>query len=206
MIISRDVLVNLKFNLELKGYKAVLCDTVAEAADYVDSMVDNKTIGIGGSVTVKEMGLYPRLKAHNEVFWHNEKPEDMTDEETRREACASEVYISSVNAISCGGDIVNIDYTGNRVAAISYGPREVILVVGRNKVAGTVDDAIYRARHVASPLNAKRLNRKTPCAVNGDRCYDCNSSERICCNMSVLWRKPAGNQITVILVNEDLGF
>ena len=126
--------------------------------------------------------------------------------ETRTAACRAEIYISSVNAISENGEIVNIDNTGNRVAAISYGPEKVYLVIGSNKVADTLESAIYRARNVASPMNAKRLNRKTPCAVKGDKCYDCNSPERICRNLSVLWTKPTGAIYEIILINESLGY
>ena len=120
--------------------------------------------------------------------------------------CRADIYISSVNGISENGEIVNIDNTGNRVAAISYGPKKVYLVVGKNKIAPTLEAAIYRARNIAGPLNAKRLKRKTPCALNADRCYDCNSPERICRNLSVLWDKPTGAEYEIILINEELGY
>ena len=140
------------------------------------------------------------------VYWHDEKPDYMTIMETRTAASRAEIYISSVNAISENGEIVNIDNTGNRVAAISYGPSKVYLLVGSNKVTKNLETAIYRARNIASPLNAKRLNRKTPCAINGDRCYDCNSPERICRNLSVLWTKPTGAEYEIILIQESLGY
>ena len=140
------------------------------------------------------------------VYWHDEKPDHMTIMETRTAASRAEIYISSVNAISENGEIVNIDNTGNRVAAISYGPSKVYLLVGSNKVTKNLETAIYRARNIASPLNAKRLNRKTPCAINGDRCYDCNSPERICRNLSVLWTKPTGAEYEFILIQESLGY
>ena len=126
--------------------------------------------------------------------------------ETRTAASQAEIYISSVNGISEQGEIVNIDGTGNRVAAISYGPSKVYLVVGANKVASDYESALFRARNVAAPLNAKRLNRKTPCAANADKCYDCTSPERICRNLSVLWTKPSGAEYEVILIKESLGY
>lgn len=196
----------LKQNLESKGYQVTVFDTKEEAANYIKSQIDNKTVGLGGSVTIHDMNLFELLSNHNKVYWHDKKPEEMTVMETRTAATRAEVYISSVNGISEAGEIVNIDNTGNRVAAISYGPEKVYLVIGSNKVALDLNKTIYRARNIASPLNAKRLNRKTPCAVKGDKCYDCNSPERICRNLSVLWTKPTGAEYEVVLIDEELGY
>lgn len=198
--------INLKQNLESKGYQVSVFENKEEAANYINGQIYQKSVGLGGSVTIHEMNLFEMLSSHNEVYWHDKKPEDMTVMETRTVASRAEIYISSVNAISEAGEIVNIDNTGNRVAAISYGPEKIYLLIGVNKVTSDLEGAIYRARNVASPLNAKRLNRKTPCAVNGDRCYDCNSPERICRNLSVLWTKPTGAEYEVILIKEELGF
>lgn len=193
-------------NLRKKGYDAVCFATKEEAADYINTQLDNTEIGIGGSQTVKEMGLFPMLSSHNTVYWHDQKPENLTVYETRQAAFRSPVYISSVNGISMQGDIINIDGTGNRVAAISFGPQDIYFVVGNNKIADDYDAAMYRARNVAAPLNAKRLNRKTPCAVNADRCYDCSSPERICRNFCIFREKPGGQNYHVILINESLGY
>ena len=155
---------------------------------------------------MRQMNLFAMLSEHNTVFWHDEKPADMTVMETRTAACRAQVYISSVNGISEKGEIVNIDNTGNRVAAISFGPEKVYLLIGINKIAPDFESALHRARNVAGPLNAQRLNRKTPCAVKADKCYDCSSPERICRNLSVLWEKPTGAEYEVILINEELGY
>lgn len=196
----------LKENLEQKGYQVHVFDTKEEAAEYLDNQIDSKTVGMGGSVTLHQLGIYEKLATHNTVYWHDEKPEHMTIAETRQAATRSEVYISSVNGISEEGEIVNIDYTGNRVAAIAFGPAEVYLALGENKVTPDLETALYRARNIAGPLNAKRLNRKTPCAVKADKCYDCKSPERICRNFSVLTDKPAGAKYVVLLVRETLGY
>lgn len=196
----------LKDNLEQKGYQVSVFDTKEAAAEYLDSQIHEKTVGFGGSVTLHQMNLFAMLSKHNTVYWHDEKPEEMSVMETRMAASRAEVYISSVNGISEQGEIVNIDNTGNRVAAISYGPSQIYLVIGANKVTPDYESALYRARNVAAPLNAKRLNRKTPCAVNGDKCYDCNCPERICRNLSVLWNKPTGAEYEVILIRESLGY
>ena len=196
----------LKQNLESKGYKVSVFDNKENAANYIDKQIDGKNVGLGGSVTIHDMNLFDLLSKHNEVYWHDRKPEDMTIMETRTAATRAEIYISSVNGISEDGEIVNIDNTGNRVAAISYGPQKIYLIIGFNKVAPNLEKAIYRARNIASPLNAKRLNRKTPCAVKGDKCYDCNSPERICRNLSVLWQKPTGAEYEIVLIDEELGY
>ena len=196
----------LKQNLESKGYQVSVFEKKEDAANYINGQVNQKSVGLGGSVTIHEMNLFDMLSSHNVVYWHDKKPDDMTVMETRTAASRAEVYISSVNAISEAGEIVNIDNTGNRVAAISYGPGKIYLVIGVNKVTSDLESAIYRARNVASPLNAKRLNRKTPCVVNGDKCYDCDSPERICRNLSVLWNKPTGAEYEVILIEKELGF
>lgn len=189
-----------------KGYTVRVFDNRESAAEYMDKAIDGRTVGIGGSVTVKEMGLFPLLRTHNTVYWHDEKPENMTVAETRAAASSAEVYISSVNGMSEDGQIINIDNTGNRVAAITWGPRQVYLVTGINKIAPSYEEALWRARNIASPLNAMRLKRNTPCAVKGDRCYDCKSPERICRHLQVLWTKPAGVNIEVVLIDEKLGY
>ena len=176
----------LKNNLENIGYKVSVFDTKEDAAKYMDSSINGKVVGFGGSVTLREMNLFKMLSTHNTVYWHDEKPENMTVMETRTAASQAEIYISSVNGISEQGEIINIDNTGNRVAAISYGPSKIYLVIGENKVAPDYESALFRARNIAAPLNAQRLKRKTPCAANADKCYDCKSPERICRNLSVL--------------------
>ena len=192
--------------LKKKGYAVSCFENKEAAAEYLNGQIDQKTVGFGGSVSIRQMGLYDLLSAHNTVYWHDKKPENMSIMETRTAAVRADIYISSVNGIAETGEIINIDNTGNRVAAVSYGPKKVYLIVGKNKIAPDYESALFRARNVASPLNAQRLNRKTPCAVNGDRCYDCNSPERICRNLSVLWEKPTGAEYEVILINEDLGY
>ena len=197
---------DLKKSLESKGYEVLTFETGTEAAEALDARIDGKTVGIGGSQTVHQLGLFGKLAGHNTVYWHDEVPEGMTPVQTRSAATRAQVYISSVNGISEHGEIVNIDNTGHRVAAISYGPEEVFLIAGKNKVAPDFEAALWRARNIAAPLNAKRLNRKTPCAVKADRCYDCKSPDRICRNLSVLWTKPAGAHYTVVLIDEELGY
>ncbi len=196
----------VKANLEEKGFKVTVCETAKEAAEYVDSQIDGKTVGIGGSMTVEEMGLYEKLAVHNDVRWHQRIPQGKTSMEVRLAANAAEIYISSVNGLAETGEIINIDGNCNRVAAIFYGHKKVYLIAGKNKLAPDYDSALWRARNIASPLNARRLNMKTPCAVNADKCYDYKSPDRICRGLSVLWSKPMTGEFEVVLVKEKLGY
>lgn len=196
----------IKQNLEQRGYRVSCFESAKEAADYMDRSIDKRSVGFGGSMTLEEMGLYERLSAHNDVRWHQRIPEGMTSMEVRTSANAADVYVSSVNGIAETGEIINIDGMCNRIAAILYGHERVYFVVGKNKIAENYDAALWRARNVAAPKNARRLNAKTPCAARADRCYDCSSAGRICRGLSVLWTKPMSGEFEVVLVNEELGY
>ncbi len=193
-------------NLKELGYEVSCFETAAEAVTYIDGQIDQKTVGMGGSVTLGELGLHEALEKHNTVYWHQGVTDAVKSNEIRAKANAAQIYFSSVNGLAETGEIINIDGACNRVASIFYGHEKVYLIVGKNKLAEDYDSALYRARNVAAPLNAKRLGRKTPCAVNADKCYNCNSPERICRGLSVLWRKPSGCAYEVILINENLGY
>ena len=189
----------LRKNLEDNGFATSWFETAEEAARYLDGKLDGKTIGIGGSMTAQQMGLDKLLPAHNTVYWHWLGG-------TAQDAAQAQVYISSVNGLAETGEIVNIDGTGNRVTGTIWGHEALYLLVGVNKIAPDYDKALWRARNIASPKNAQRLGRKTPCAEKGDRCYNCNSPERICRALTVLWKKPNGIPYAeVILINQELG-
>lgn len=193
-------------NLKDKGYTVTIFQTAVEAVKYLDTQIDHQIVGFGGSMTLEKIGLYETLQSHNTVFWHQRIPEGKTSKETRLAANNATIYISSVNGLAETGEIINIDGNCNRVASIFYGHEKVYLVIGKNKLAKDYDSALYRARNIASPLNAKRAGVKTPCAIKGDKCYDCKSPERICRGLSVLWGKPMTGEFEVILINEELGY
>ncbi|MEG2176358.1 MAG: lactate utilization protein [Oscillibacter sp.] len=182
-----------------RGFTAVIFDRGAEAAAYLDGKIDGKTVGFGGSMTLKTLGLYDRLSGHNQVAWHWEGG-------THAEAAAAQVYLSSANALAESGELINIDGAGNRVASTLFGHEKVYFVVGKNKIAPSYEEALWRARNIAAPQNAKRLGKNTPCAIKGDRCYDCKSPERICRALTVLWEPMMGMETEIVLINEDLGF
>lgn len=188
------------------GYTVSVFESAKDATEYLATSLSGKTVGIGGSMTVKEMGLFERLRENNDVAWHLYPDEDMTADETIAKANGAEIYISSVNALSENGEIINIDGRCNRISATLHGAKKAYLIIGKNKLAESFDTALYRARNVAAPKNAKRLNKKTPCAIKGDRCYNCNSPDRICRALTVFWTKPRGMDYEIILINEELGY
>ena len=194
----------VKQNLEARGFRVSVFATAAEAADYLDSAIDNTSVGFGGSVTLEQMGLYERLERHDRVNWHWRPTVDGAD--ARQAAMTAEHYITSVNGLAETGELINIDGTGNRVASTLYGHKKVWFVVGRNKLAPTYEEALWRARNIAAPKNAQRLKRKTPCAVKADRCYDCKNPERICRGLVVLWEAIGSMEMEVVLVDEALGY
>ena len=190
-------------NLEQRGFRVSTFATAAEAAAYLDGAIDGATVGFGGSITVQEMGLYEKLGTHNQVIWHWKG-----DPDAHTQAAQAQVYIASANGLAETGEIINIDGAGNRVASTLFGHQRVYFVIGRNKLAPTFEEALWRARNIAAPKNAQRLNKKTPCAVKGDRCYDCKSPERICRGLVVLWKPMMGMEESteIVLVDEDLGY
>jgi L-lactate utilization protein LutB len=187
-------------NLEKRGFAVAYFDKGAEAAEYLCGQLEGETVGFGGSKTAEALGLYEKLGEKNNVIWHWKEPG------ARGRYAEFTAYISSANAVSETGELVNIDGTGNRVSATIFGPKKVYFLCGVNKVAPDLASAIDRARNVASVKNAQRFNVKTPCVTTG-KCSDCSSPERICRVMSIHMCAPGGAERTeVILIGEDLGY
>lgn len=190
-------------NLQNRGFEVKCFDNKEGARDYLTEKLKGQTIGFGGSITLQEMGLFDALSANNSVWNHWVQDPN----EARKNAGAADVYITSANGVAETGELINIDGAGNRVSSTLYGKKEVYFVVGINKFEESFEKALWRARNIASPKNAQRLGRKTPCAKNGDKCYDCSSPERICKGLVVHW----GNMLSVgrtevIIVKEALGY
>lgn len=192
----------LKQNLLREGFLVSCFDTAQEACAYLNSAIDGVTVGFGGSQTVRDMGLYEQLSAHNQCYWHWDKVNNVIPPE----ATNAQVYITSLNGVSENGELINIDGGGNRVASSLYGHQKVYFIIGENKIAPDYDAALWRARNIAAPLNAKRLEKHTPCVQTG-RCMNCTSPERICRALVVLWEKPVLTQdMEVVIVRQSLGF
>ena len=117
----------------------------------------------------------------------------------------TDVFLTSVNAASESGELVNIDGSGNRTAGTLFGHKKVYFVLGENKIVPTLEDAIWRAKNIAAPKNAERLKLKTPCAQKGDKCYDCNSSDRICNGLVIHYKKMDDCEMEVVIIKEPLG-
>lgn len=193
-------------NLKRRHFDAYYCQTAAEAKELTLALIpSNDTVAWGGSVTLEQLGILDAVKKTNPVIDRDtaETVEERT--ELMRKALLSDTFLMSSNAISEDGQLFNIDGNGNRVAALVYGPKNVIVVAGMNKVAKTAEDAKSRARSIAAPFNAQRFNLSTPCSVSGS-CANCLSLSSICASMlCTRISRPAG-KIKVILVGENLGF
>lgn len=192
-------------NLEKQGYIVSYYDTAAQARDALTAAIKGKTVGFGGSCTLRDMGLYEALSEENTVFWHwKQQPIN----EARAKANAAEVYLTSLNGVAETGELINIDGDGNRLAATTFGDKKVYFVIGINKIAPDLASAMHRARNIAAPLNARRLNKETPCAMGDEiKCHDCRSPNRICKGATILTRKLGGvTEMEVVIVGEELGY
>ena len=194
----------LREQLEKNGFQVSVFATAREAADYLNREIDGTTVGCGGSMTLREMGLYDSLAAHNTLYYHGISDDPKG---AMQKAMTADVYLLSANAIAeSTGEILSIDGTGNRVSSTLFGHRKVYFVAGKNKVSEDFDKALWRLRNVVAPKNAQRLGRKTPCAVKGDKCYNCSSPERICRGLVVHYKKMNSMDMEVVLVDQELGY
>lgn len=190
---------------EAKGYTVSCFKTKEEAADYLDSQIDGRLVGFGDSETLNALELFRRLSTHNEVWDPQNRPEGMTFNQVAKKCLTTDIFFTSVNAMTETGELVNIDSTGNRVAGSLFGHDKVYFVAGTNKIVATVDDAVWRARNVAAPPNCARHGFSTPCAAKGDRCYDCKSPDRICRALTVYYMKMKYADMEIVLIEEPLG-
>lgn len=190
--------------LEKNGYKVLCFETSEEAADYIDNNVSGVTVGFGDSATLVSMNIAERLSKHNFVV-DPSSCSSLEFNEVAKKTLLTDVFLTSVNGVAETGELVNIDGTGNRVAGSLFGHEKVFFVFGTNKIEPTLEKAIWRARNIAAPKNAKRLGYKTPCAVKGDRCYDCSSPDRICNTLNIYLKKMKGVEAEIIIIDESLG-
>ena len=194
-------------SLERRNMETFYCPTAKEAVEKVSELIaDGSSVTWGGSMTIRDMGIPKALKDRGtlQVLDRDEVTDRKEVVKIYERAFTADVYLSSANAISEDGVIVNIDGNGNRVAAITWGPKKVIFIIGLNKVAQTVEAALSRVRGTASPINAARFDIKTPCQTDG-LCHNCNSSDSICNYVHFLRNSPKGRHI-VVLVGESLGY
>jgi len=197
---------NTLFALVRKGFTVHHAATLAEAKALVLKLIpESASVGFGGSVTVRDMGLYDALKAQGHpVYWH--WMNDVPKPEVFAQAANADIYLASSNAVTEDGCLINIDGTGNRVGALIAGPKQVILVVGANKlVKGSIPQGLARVKAEACPQNARRLGLNTPCALE-DKCDAANCTRSMCNVTSIIERPVGGHKITIVLVDEEAGY
>ena len=211
MNIKKEYYKNLS-NTVLKGFEKRFieghyCESVEEAKELALSMIPNgSSASFGGSVTLSETGILEALRQRNDITLYDRDTANGPDEVKKimHDALSCDYYLMSSNAITSDGELVNIDGNGNRVAALIYGPENVIIIAGMNKIVKTVEEGISRTRNIASPQNCIRLNKNTPCAMNGV-CGNC-LADTICDQIVITRASRIPNRIKVILVGEELGF
>ena len=191
--------------LEKRGFSVHEAATAARARELLlDMLSDAESVGVGGSMTIKELDVADELVSKGKkLYWHWLPGADAA--EMRRNAMFADVYLCSANAVTEDGKLLFIDGTGNRAAALAFGPGRVILVIGSNKLSGDEAEAIKRIREQACGPNGKRLGLKTPCALTG-KCMDCSTKQRMCNVFLKLERRPGSHPVDIILVDEPMGF
>ena len=197
-------------NLNRNGFIALSVPSREEALRRVLEMIPvDAKVGVGGSVTIREIGLVDALvQRGNPVadIWRSGLSKEQL-KEIRRSQLTSDVFLSSSNAVTMDGKLLNADGTGNRAAAMIFGPRKVIIVAGMNKIVKDADEGLRRIRNVAAPMNAKRLGYRSPCGLTGMCAEDeCEPPERLCHIITILERRPNETDTTVVLVGERLGY
>lgn len=201
---ANTIIENLK-KRQMEGY---YCPTSADAVKKAMELIPaNSKVTFGGSMTLNESGIMEALQSREDLTLYDRSKASTPEEVQKiyRQAFSCDYYFMSTNAITLNGELVNIDGNGNRVAALIFGPSNVILVCGMNKVSVNTEDAIARVRNIASPPNCNRLDRKTPCAATG-KCADCLSPDCICNHTVITRRSGAPGRIKVLLVGEELGY
>ncbi len=200
----KAALISNNFDVYLAENKQEACKTVLE--DIMPSL-NARTISWGGSMTFVATGLYHQLNANPDLevldtFDKKLPAKEMM--ERRRQALLVDLFITGTNAVTETGQLVNLDMIGNRIGALTFGPKWVIVLVGRNKIVADLDEAMFRVKNYVAPANAMRLDKKTPC-VKTSYCQECNSPDRICNTWTVTEKSFPKERVKVVLINEDLG-
>ncbi len=185
----------------------VIAKSKEDAVEKIMSMIpQGSKVGHSESITLEQIGIFDRIKNNNYVFYDGKSVEKGTTEYEVlfKNAMLSDIYLCGTNAITLDGKLVNKDCYGNRVSAMLFGPKKVIVVVGKNKIVDNVDSALKRIENIAAPKNAQRLNKLTPCTSVG-RCMDCDAPDRIC-HSTVIIERQMPDRMTLVIINEELGF
>lgn len=202
----------VKENLEKNNFEVFITQTADEAKNLALNEIipelDVKTVSWGGSISFIDTGLFQTLLDRDDLEVLNTFDKNLSAEEMmelRRQSLLVDLFITGTNALTEAGHLVNLDMVGNRVAGIMWGPKNVLLIIGRNKLCGDIEDAMFRIKNYAAPVNTMRLDKKTPCCKTGI-CHDCSSPDRICNYWTITEKCFVKKRIKIILINEDLGF
>jgi L-lactate utilization protein LutB len=199
-------------DLRANNFDAKFAENTDAAKRIILGLISNgETVGVGDSATVRQLGIVEELEKKG-IKVLNPFSKELTTDQTKtnvrdgisRQIFSCDVLVSGTNAVTMDGELLNIDAVGNRVASMIFGPRKVIIVAGKNKIVKNVDEALYRIKNLVAPFHARTKGFATPCAQTGE-CSDCNAPERICSVTSIMEKKPWRTEVSVVLVNEDLG-
>jgi hypothetical protein len=205
-------LTDLKEALDANNFETFVVASLVEAKNIVLETIlpatAPKSVSWGGSMTLISTGLYDELKNNSKLKVLDTFDKKLSPEESlerRRQSLLVDLYLTGSNAVTESGQLVNLDMIGNRVGAITFGPKHVVILVGRNKIVASLDEALFRVKNYAAPVNAMRLNKKTPC-VKTSYCEECKSPDRICNYWTITEKSFPKGRLKVILINQDLGF
>ena len=201
----------VKAALEVNNFEVFLAEKKEDAFKIVtEALIPQlapKTVSWGGSMTFRSTGLYEALNDRTDIeVWDtfDDKASAEEKDQRRRQALHSDLFITGTNAVTEAGQLVNLDMIGNRIGALTYGPRWVVILVGRNKIVPDLEEAMFRIKNYVAPANARRLDKKTPC-VKTSYCEECKSPDRICNTWTIAEKSFPKGRVKVVLINEDLG-
>ena len=202
---------NLKENLEKNNFEVFIAGSLQDVRDIVMEKllpgIKPASISWGGSMTFVASGLYDEIKESKSMTVLDTFDKDISAKENlerRRNSLLVDLYITGTNAITENGMLINLDMIGNRIAALTFGPKHVILIIGRNKIVSNLEEAMDRVKDLAAPANAMRLDKKTPC-VKTASCHECESPDRICNTWTITQKSFPKGRVKIILVNDDAG-
>ncbi|MDD7793087.1 lactate utilization protein [Clostridium sp. 'White wine YQ'] len=204
---KEEMLGIIKRNFKLRNIEVEYFDTLEVVKSKILNIIPvNSSIGIGHSATLQRMNITEELLERGSIVYDKELAKDKEEcKVIKRKALITDWYLTGSNAVSLDGRIINVDHSGNRVAAINYGPENVIIVVGINKIVDTWQEGIERVKNIACPLNAKRAGFNPPC-VALNKCVDCTSEERVCNSLSIIEGQSVKGRIKILIVNDNVGF
>ena len=197
----------IKKNFNKRNIEVCFFKNLDEAKQKILTLIPkDNTVGFGNSGTLKQMDISNELTKRGNTVYNKTLAKNRKEiVKLKKESLLSDWFLTGTNAISTKGHIVNIDHSGNRVAAMLYGPENVIIIIGKNKIEKTLEQAINRAKNIAAPLNAKRAGYNPPC-VKLNKCTDCNSKERVCNSLVIIEGQAQKNRIKLFVIDQELGF